>query len=57
MSIIAQDECESIAYPENILRAEILHDGTLVYSTYNMKHEQTALSYFGLQATMKGAHA
>ena len=57
MPIIAQEEYESIAFPENILRAEILHDGTLVVSTYNMKHEQTALSYLDLQATTKGAHA
>lgn len=55
--IIATDECESVAYPENILRVEILHDGTSVLSTYNMKHEQTALSYVSLQQTMKGSHA
>jgi len=55
--LIASYECESIAYPENILRVEILHDGASVLSTYNMKHEQTALSYVGLQQTIKGSHA
>ena len=55
--LIASDESESIAYPENILRVELLRDGTSVFSTYNMSHEQTALSYVSLQATMKGCHA
>ena len=55
--VLATGDCESIAFPENILRVEVLKDGTAVYSTYNMSGEQTALSYVGVQQEMKGAHA
>jgi hypothetical protein len=57
MQVLAHDECESIAYPENILRVELLPDGTTVFTTFNMKHEQTAKSYISLEQTLRGAHA
>ena len=50
-------EWDSEAYPENILRMEMLAEGTSVLSVYNSKHEQTAQSYITLLQTMKGAHA
>ena len=54
---ILKDEFESEAFPENILRIEVLQDGTSILSTYNMSKQQTALSYISHQQTIKGAHA
>lgn len=40
-------EFESEAFDNNIVRLELLQDGTSVYTSFNSKHEQTACSYFG----------
>jgi hypothetical protein len=53
-SIAFQAEFESEAFDNNLLRLELLHDGTSVYTSYNSKHEQTALSYVGQKSV---AHA
>ena len=55
--IMLQDDFESEAFPENILRVEVLQDGTSVLSTYNMSKQQTALSYVSLPQTQKGSYA
>jgi hypothetical protein len=47
-NILASTEYESDAFEANVLRIEVLHDGCSVLSSYNSKHEQTALSYYGL---------
>lgn len=50
-----QIEFESEAYPDNVLRIDILQDGTSVLSVYDSTHKQTALSYRNCNG--KAAHA
>lgn len=45
--IAFQTEFDSEAFINNIVRLELLHDGTCVYTSFNSKKEQTALSYVG----------
>ena len=42
-----QYELVSEAFDNNVIRLELLHDGTSVYTSYNSKNEQTAQSYVG----------
>ena len=46
-STIAQTEFASEAFDNNVIRLEVLHDGTSVYTSFNSKNEQTAQSYVG----------
>ena len=55
--VLATGDCESIAYPENILRVEVLEDGTAIYSAFDMSGQMTAQSFVSIQQELKGAHA
>jgi hypothetical protein len=46
-NIAFQTEFESEAFDNNLVRLELLRDGTSVYTSYNSKSEQTAQSYVG----------
>ena len=41
-------EWDSEAFVDNLVRVEILMDGTSRFTTYNSKHEQTAISIMAL---------
>ena len=46
-NLLASTEYESDAFQNNILRLEMLADGSSVLTSYNSKHEITAQSYHG----------
>jgi len=48
INLLASTEYESDAFANNILRLEVLADGSSVLTSYNSKHEITAQSYHGL---------
>ena len=46
--LLTSAEWESEAFVNNLVRVEILMDGTSRFTTYNSKHEQTAISIMAL---------
>ena len=46
--MLTSAEWDSEAFVDNLVRAEILMDGTSRFTTYNSKHEQTAISIMAL---------
>jgi hypothetical protein len=53
-NVLASTEYESDAFENNILRLEVLLDGTSILTSFNSKHEMTAQSYHSIGRT---AHA
>ena len=43
--IIAQQEWKSEAADNYIVRLEVTHDGAAVWTAYDSKHDQTAVTY------------